>query len=150
MITLDVESDFEEKYPLFMEAAVRASGLLLTEFGKWTRREIALSTPIRTGRASASWNVSTNTPDLTQRDENYNDPEGAPYAGRVTLDNVGPEDAIIISNSVSYIDLLNSGSSTKAPAGFVEASAMRAVDPANVEKIVRAVRARLQSSGLGG
>jgi len=83
-------------------------------------RKLAAATPRRTGRAADSWSVSTEAL-FIDRGRGYNVPggEGNPI---IRLDNFKLGDDIHISNGVRYIGLLNDGRSTKAPAGFVEAT----------------------------
>lgn len=150
MIEVSVFSDVDEKMGLFKETVEVASGLIMEEMGKKIRLDIARATPILTGRASASWNAALNTPDLTTKSEDYDNPEGAPYEGWVGLTGTKSKDVIYITNNVSYIDELNSGSSRKAPAGFVEKVTLAAVQQENLLKIVNAVKQRLASKGLGG
>ena len=71
-------------------------------------------TPVDTGRARANWLVSLGTP----RTETV-EVGGRPDPGRVVAPRV-PQQAIFIANNLPYIRRLNEGSSTQAPASFVE------------------------------
>lgn len=115
---------------------------VIKETAKSVRLQVATRTPINTGRASASWNASVGTPNFSTKSRGYNSPGSAPTDGRVTLTGFLLGRTIHISNGISYIGKLNSGSSLKAPAGFVEASV--ATIPLQLPLIVRQVRARIQ------
>ena len=103
--------------------------MLLAEITKETtlvtRERIAKRTPILTGRASASWNASKNEPDTRVQPPTFNNPGQAPFLGQTDkLDGFMIGDTGFVSNSIHYIGNLNAGSSQKAPAGFVEATAL--------------------------
>ena len=106
-------------------------------------------TPYRTGRARASWNISTAGPDTKPAPElpfKFAD-EFRPTAGELARANAfydpifdrknkfeAPPGVIEIwiANNVHYIENLNAGSSKQAPAGFFEATV------AGLEAIVNA------------
>lgn len=92
---------------LMRETAIRAAD------------NIAAATPVDTGRARANWNLSAGTPDLTTT-------EGTSRQGYDAEQITGTEKELFISNGLPYIEKLNEGSSTQAPANFVELGVMLA------------------------
>lgn len=101
---------------------------VLTDFYRETglsiRNRVAWKTPIKTGRAAASWNASVGEPDLETKPVDYLNPAGAPMDGKKDLTGYQLGENIYISNGVPYIQALNHGTSQQAPAGFVEATVM--------------------------
>lgn len=78
---------------------------------------IIMRTPVRTGQARASWNMSKGSPDFSTVDEG----EGLapPPKPSVSIkDGEYPE--IFIANGKRYINYLEFGASTQAPAGMVQ------------------------------
>lgn len=112
------------------------------EITKDTRLRVAMKTPILTGRASASWNASVGSPNFTPKPEGYDNPGGAPFDGNVSLGGLRLGQSTHVSNGVHYIGNLNTGSSLKAPAGFVEATVVEF--PAALPAIVNRVRNRIR------
>lgn len=88
------------------------------------RYRTAFATPILTGRASGSWNASAVNIDRSVKPESYLNPDGAPTDGNDTVNRGKLGDVYHVSNVIHYIGNLNAGSSTKAPAGFVEMAAV--------------------------
>jgi len=98
-------------------------------------------TPIDTGRAIGSWNVSIGDINPRTLPEDFNrarDPGAAlSAASRAQIDAVRtiPGDPFFISNSVPYIRFLEAGSSRQAPAGMVQVALgqlrleLRSLDP---------------------
>ena len=93
--------------------------------------KIVARTPVDTGRARSSWNISVNTPDLqTNPEGSYPRYHEATDAGieaelkaRETL--VGLKEGgrlvpIYISNALDYISELERGTSTQRPVGWVK------------------------------
>jgi len=88
-------------------------------------RAIAEKTPVDTGRAKASWSLSTNYADdkATEEDYSYNEVK------QIIKDNVSGfklsihDDQVVIYNNMEYIDILESGTgSGQAPNGMVSIS----------------------------
>lgn len=74
--------------------------------------KIVERTPVDTGRAAASWNISINEPDRTVQAESYHNPGGAASAAQEKLTALpanGPTERIWISNNVPYILVLEHG-----------------------------------------
>lgn len=92
-------------------------------------RELVISTPVDTSKALSNWQVSLNTrpagslPPYAYGNRGSTQEISAVDAIRVAeliLKNKKPGDVIHITNNLPYIRRLNEGSSTQAPAGFVE------------------------------
>ena len=93
---------------------------------------VTLATPVDTGRAMGNWTVSIGAPDSSVS-ENRDRSGGTTIAkGSAVISRALPKDTIFITNNLPYIVSLNDGSSSQAPAKFVE----RAVQ-AGVESIRR-------------
>lgn len=84
------------------------------------RNDLADGTPVRTGRAAASWNMSVNSPDPSTQQDGYDNPTGARRDGGSNIGAATLGDAIHVSNSIDYIGSLNYGSPTRKALGFVE------------------------------
>lgn len=95
---------------------------------------LIMATPVDTGRARANWQVSINaTVDSETGDTNA---QAAIERNKgVIADYQGGE--IIIQNNVPYIEALNNGSSSQAPAGFVEKALQAAARAVSRSKVVR-------------
>jgi len=79
--------------------------------------KIVARTPVDTGQARASWNMSKNNPDFSTVDTGRGLP--APEAPKITF--AGGEYPLIhISNGKPYIWRLENGWSGQAPAGMVQ------------------------------
>jgi len=135
-----ITSDFDEKWKEFEKRVKDAPGQILEEFGEEFRTSLAETTPVKSGRASGSWNASLNAPDLTVQPEGYENPGGAYLDGNSNLRGARDGDTVYITNAIDYIDELNSGSSRQAPAGFVEAEVASARD--RIMQIVERIRSR--------
>lgn len=83
--------------------------------------ELIATTPVDTGRARAGWNMSAESPGAEKPAEgaqSYPVPSATPPANAQT---------ICIYNNVEYIVGLNAGTSTQAPALFVESAVEKAL-----------------------
>ncbi|MEQ1792732.1 MAG: HK97 gp10 family phage protein [Nitrospira sp.] len=92
---------------------------------------IVRKTPVDTGRARASWNLSIGTIDLTVAPEgqypemNTWDGEAKANAALATVtEKALLNDAIFITNNLPYIKELENGHSQQAPAGMVALSVL--------------------------
>jgi hypothetical protein len=93
---------------------------------------LSYRTPKDTGRAAGSWVVSLDEPSEEMLPEgqyaDFQDNGSAEQAARQKAESVlaelksDPYRQIWVSNSLPYIEPLNNGHSTQAPAGFVELS----------------------------
>lgn len=145
-MSVTVFSDFPEKWEKFKRDVDRAAGLTMEEITKEVRSDIANRTPVLTGRAAASWNASRNTANITAKGEGYFNPTGAVADGVVDVEGARMGDVMYITNNVDYIEALNSGSSKKAPAGFVEAATLGI--QIKMPEIIARVRAKMGMRGL--
>lgn len=106
---------------------------LLRMFGIEFYSGVTISTPVDTGRARYSWNVSVDTPDFSvaapapaewkgqsQGGSAYYHLDTGKAAKYFTPDKVKENSTIYISNSAPYIGRLNNGWSRQASARFVE------------------------------
>ena len=86
-------------------------------------RSIVEKTPVDTGRAKASWGLSTHHAD-DEASENMTPEE----AVQVVSDNISDftfkaqDDQVIIYNNLEYIEYLENGTSQQAPSGMVSLS----------------------------
>lgn len=84
-------------------------------------------TPRDTRRATNGWNISQNGPNYDDPGEGqYGEPPGAREEARTQIRR-GATNASI-ANGVPYIATLDNGTSTQAPAGFVQRAVNRAVN----------------------
>lgn len=108
-------------------------------------RELVLETPVDTGRARSNWQVSLGSPITSQREpyapgEGLGKAEGQNAAGALAQaqERIGKRrtgETVYITNNVDYIGPLNDGTSTQAPAGFVQAAITRAVKAVRSERV---------------
>ena len=104
------------------EFAERVEGRLreaVQKIGMETLRRVVLKTPVDTGRARGNWFVTLDAP--TTETTAAVDPSGAATIGRGARVIGGMRDvrAIWLTNSLPYIQRLESGYSKQAPAGMV-------------------------------
>jgi hypothetical protein len=82
-------------------------------------RGVVMMTPVDTGRARGGWltTIDARTSEVTTR----LDPSGsvAQGEGLGVINGLKPFQSVIIQNNVEYIDKLEEGGSTQAPAGIV-------------------------------
>lgn len=105
----DLDNAYKNKVIGTIEKKVRAVALIVDS-------ELAITTPIDTGRARANWLPSLNTPDTRKVEPGQKaDINAAINAYKIA-------DTILISNNLPYIRRLNDGYSKQAPAGFVDAA----------------------------
>jgi HK97 gp10 family phage protein len=97
--------------------------------------ELAESTPVDTSKAVSNWQVSIITPETREIDAHILGRKGSSkdmsieivrMEAKNTLSAKIAGDSIFITNNADYIADLNNGTSIQAPAGFIEASIMRA------------------------
>lgn len=97
--------------------------------------ELTESTPVDTSKAVSNWQVSIITPETREIDAFVLGNRGssrdmsiemARMNAKNTLSAKKAGDSIFITNNADYIADLNNGTSLQAPAGFIEASLIRA------------------------
>lgn len=95
--------------------------------------ELATKTPVDTSKAISNWQVTLNSPATAEINAHYEGSHGSTYGqsssetislARALLRNKKPGQTIFITNNADYIRKLNEGSSSQAPAGFVEAAVL--------------------------
>ncbi len=88
---------------------------------------MVLASPVDTGRFRAAWLVSLNAPvsnaptayaDAVKNDPRY--PNDAISTGSGVINSYKDYSVVIIQNNVEYAAILNDGTSSRPPGGFVE------------------------------
>jgi len=87
-------------------------------------RRIATRTPVETGRARASWSLTTADTDEVAEDKKYSEQE---LVGIINSKSAGfsaeiSDGVVWITNNLDYIEYLENGSSSLAPNGMVAVS----------------------------
>jgi len=123
---------FKRASQFFERAAVKIeqnANNLQKETAKEALYRIVLTTPVKTGKARSNWRVSHG-----KRTTAVIDTYGAEIAadmaiskGVQKINETPPKTDILLNNNVDYIQELNRGSSTQAPAGFIEAAVVNAL-----------------------
>jgi len=100
-------------------------------------QRVVEATPVDTGKARSNWTANLNGPVSVIR-EPYSPGQGgstgaaniaaAIQQATTVISTAKPGDEVWISNSVSYIGGLNKGTSTQAPANFVQTAAMSGLE----------------------
>jgi hypothetical protein len=117
------------------------------EVARAVHEKLIEATPVDTGAAMSNWPVSLDAPIAETNPPHAMSPRGAMIADEWThavdpettraanlpmsqeqreavLTDTKPGDVVFIANNLPYIKRLNAGSSTQAPAGFVEAAVL--------------------------
>lgn len=84
-------------------------------------RGIILKTPVDTGRARGSWNVTYSSPAPLDSVRSAGEAISS-NTQNIALKAQSPYEVVVISNSLPYIRKLENGSSKQAPAGMVSVS----------------------------
>lgn len=123
------------------------SNRIIRQVGVVVARNLALETPVDTGRARSNWIVSIGYPSRSEIEayapgENLGRGETSNFRGVLSqakseVDTRKPEQDIYISNNLPYIKPLNEGSSAQAPAGFVQLAIERAARAVRRGKVFR-------------
>jgi hypothetical protein len=83
--------------------------------------DVARENPVLTGQSSANWKTAIGSPDTSwDQGANHLGGQHSIDEARSALVALAMGQTVYITNNVPYIIDLNNGSSTKAPAGFVE------------------------------
>jgi hypothetical protein len=98
---------FAKKLEIDVSTVVRK-----VSFDIWN--DVTKLTPVDTGRARASWNISEEFANLSTKPKEYQNKTGKGEVGAIS----GKRN-VMITNNVEYIEFLENGSSDKAPAGMV-------------------------------
>lgn len=85
-------------------------------------RDVAIETPVDTGRARGNWQVGRDTIPGSELDDTDPSPQAAGVVARenATVAQIKPFSISYVANNVPYIGALNDGHSKQAPAGFVD------------------------------
>jgi hypothetical protein len=134
MTTLNI---FAQQMNALANAIQRNAPILQREVSQAVVDYVATSTPVLTGQASGNWKTAIGTPD-TSWDPGASSPQHSIAEAHATLRGLAIGQTVYITNNVPYIVDLNQGSSSKAPAGFVEASVVNALHiTANFNLLIR-------------
>lgn len=100
---------------------------------------VITATPVDTGRARANWIVSMDVSSESVRDTLGTDPSAAiaDAVAKIATYNGNINRSIHITNNLPYIGRLNEGSSSQAPAGFVEKSIRVAIQSVRGARLLR-------------
>jgi len=128
------------KYSVYANAVSSNAERAVAVIGKEFLREVTEKTPRLTGAAQSSWEATRNSgpkfTTLAQADKGSASGTFARGAGRIGE----KAERVDITNGVGYINKLNAGSSTKAPAGFVQSAFARALAKAKSLSLIRKIR----------
>lgn len=132
LLNLDAATGkFAEKLGLTLEVVLRKLAIDL-------HTAITKRTPVDTGRARASWNIAQGEPLLDVPPPNEGEaPLPSPGVPTFVVDGTAP---IYITSSLVYIEALENGHSSQAPAGMV------AVSLAEAEAIIEAILRNLPTT----
>ena len=109
----DLKKVYEKKVVKSLETSVKKAALFLDS-------QLVQRTPVDTGRARSNWLVSLTTRITETVPETTASQAINAASSVISKFNVILNKTIFISNNLPYIRRLNEGSSTQAPAGFVE------------------------------
>lgn len=104
---------------------------------------VVTATPIDTGQARYNWNVSFNRPDYSVDMTGFRsymrqgDWKGKLSTSLMIMARAADNDVIYISNALPYIQRLNEGWSSQAPAGYVKIAALVAARSIAERRIIR-------------
>lgn len=94
---------------------------------------LAYKTPVDTSQAISNWIVTIGAENQTQIKPHFPGIQGSTYRAsaaetianaKAVLSSKKPGQSIFITNNLPYIKKLNDGSSSQAPAGFVESAVL--------------------------
>lgn len=134
-------ADFRSRMKLRSEKVKKQVERKIIRYGSTLQQQLVLSTPILTGQAKANWQASIGAPGgsfvgkggptSNRQDLAHGPPAVVDYGsyeaqaqGVIAGFKVGQ--VLYIFSNLPYIESLNAGSSTQAPAGFVETAVMKA------------------------
>ena len=99
---------------------VRATALIINQV-------IIFETPVDTGHAVANWQIGISSPITSEIEESDPGRTSTIERNANIIRSAPPRKDIILSNNVPYIHKLNEGSSSQAPAQFVQIAVATAV-----------------------
>ena len=100
--------------------AIRATALVISQ-------TVIGATPVDTGHARANWQVGIDAPITEEIDEEDQSGAATITKNAGTIRAATPQKSIILSNNLPYINLLNDGTSSQAPPGFVQIAVLEAI-----------------------
>lgn len=90
---------------------------------------VIVATPVDTGQARSNWRVNVGSIDGTTDESTDKSGQGAISKGIATIQSGGGLGKVVyISNSLKYIERLNSGWSMQAPKNFMQITFMNVVN----------------------
>lgn len=124
-VNLSIEADLSK----FTSEQIKATAFTMYS-------SLIKATPVDTGRAKANWQISFDTPETGTTEDIDKTRKGGISTkslsrGAAVLDgNKQKYPTVWISNNLPYILVLNEGTSTQAPAKFVESAIKRSLNRA--------------------
>lgn len=115
------------------------------EVAQLVLQSVVEDTPIDTGKAKSNWQVNLGSPATaavpayspgTHGSTANSNVTATIAAGNLVISGTTPGVDIHITNNLHYIGDLNRGTSTQAPAGFVQAAAIRASNLIKNAKVI--------------
>lgn len=102
----------------------------IAEVGVSIAEILVPATPVLSGYARGNWQASLRAP--ATQPISFLDPTGSAAVSRIRIvaSSYSLGDTLYIVNNAPYIDALNKGKSTQAPAGFVQASVREGLERA--------------------
>ena len=94
-------------------------------------RGVILGTPVDEGRARGNWQASVHAPITKETETKDKGGHSTISKAESVTGSAKLGDVVYLANNLPYIGKLNSGSSTQAPAMFVEANVKRVRDNLN-------------------
>ena len=110
-------------------------------------RNLRKTTPVLTGHAKASWIPSVGSPSSDEPDGADSSLHDAGVADVLALRL--PDRSLYESTNIKYMDLLNLGRSSQAPAAFIEVAIAEAQDYVNAKYAAKGIRLDVTSSIAG-
>jgi len=98
---------------------------------------VILVTPVKSGHARANWQIGLGVAETKEIDEEDISGQATIARNNAEINRSLPREAIFISNNVPYIQELNRGSSSQAPAQFVQIAVQEAISAVARTKVFR-------------
>ena len=103
----------------FADRTEKKLDLLVRKIGLELFSRVIVNTPVDTGRARANWQVAINSVPTGTLELSDKDGTAAISAADAAVSGLKAGDTIYLANNLPYIQKLEDGSSTQAPAGMV-------------------------------
>lgn len=98
---------------------------------------VIAATPVDTGRARANWQAAIGVPITQEIDNEDQSGQGTISRNKGIIQSRKVKQTIYLSNNLAYIGALNAGSSSQAPANFVESAVQVGVNFVRRAKVVK-------------